>query len=138
MPNDLQHFLDAQARVIDAVRRELAAGRKQSHWMWFVFPQIKGLGRSAAAQRYAIADLEEARSYLAHPILGPRLLECVQLVRAIKTKTLTEIFGTPDDLKFRSSMTLFFRASGNPVFHDALTQFCGGEEDQETLRRLYW
>ncbi len=136
MKDDLQRFVDAQARVIDHVRRELTAGRKTSHWMWFVFPQIKGLGRSAAAQRYAIADLAEARAYLAHPILGPRLIECTRAVLHLKDKTLIEIFGTPDDLKFRSAMTLFARASDHPVFREALDRFCGGEEDPQTLNRL--
>jgi len=136
MKDDLQRFVDAQSRVLDHVRQELKAGRKTSHWMWFIFPQIKGLGHSATAKRYAIADLEEARAYLAHPILGPRLIECTRAVLHLKDKPLTEIFGTPDDLKFRSSMTLFAHASDNPAFREALTCFCGGEEDAETVKRL--
>jgi len=136
MKGDLQHFVDAQERAIEHVRQELKAGHKQSHWMWFVFPQVKGLGHSATAQRYAITDLNEARAYLAHPVLGPRLMECTRLVLAIHGKDLGEIFGTPDDLKFRSSMTLFAHASTQPVFREALERFCGGEEDQQTVKRL--
>lgn len=137
MKDDLQRFVDAQARAIDHVRQELKAGHKQSHWMWFVFPQVKGLGHSATAQRYAIADLEEARAYLAHPVLGPRLIECTKLVLAIHGKGLNEIFGSPDDLKFRSSMTLFAYASTQPVFREALERLCGGVEDPETIKRLW-
>lgn len=136
MQDSLQRFVDAQARVIDHVRAELRAGRKTGHWMWFVFPQVKGLGHSATAQRYAIADLPEARAYLAHPILGPRLHECAKLVLAVKGQSLSDIFGYPDDLKFRSSMTLFARASADPLFQEALTRLCSGVEDPETLMRL--
>jgi uncharacterized protein (DUF1810 family) len=136
MKDDLQRFVDAQARVIDHVRQELKAGRKSSHWMWFIFPQIKGLGHTATAKRYAIADLVEARAYLAHPILGPRLIECTKLVLHIKDKALNEIFDTPDDLKFASSMTLFARATADPVFRLALDRFFSGEEDLETLKKL--
>lgn len=136
MDRDLQRFVDAQARVIDHVRAELKAGAKTSHWMWFVFPQVKGLGHSETARRYAIADPAEARAYLAHPVLGPRLHECTRLVLGLRGKALAEIFGTPDDLKFRSSMTLFARASDDPLFREALAQFCNGEEDPETVRRL--
>jgi Uncharacterized conserved protein len=136
MNSELQRFVDAQARTIDHVRQELKRGHKESHWMWFIFPQIKGLGHSSTAHRYAVAGLEEARAYLAHPVLGPRLIECVKLVLAVKGRTLGDIFGTPDDLKFRSSMTLFARASADPAFRQALDFFCGGEEDPETLKRL--
>src|SRR5512142_148420 len=101
MEEDLQRFVDAQARVIDHVRLELKAGAKKSHWMWFIFPQIHGLGRSATAHRYAIASLEEAKAYMAHPVLGSRLRECTRLVLAVAGKSATDIFGTPDDLKFR-------------------------------------
>lgn len=134
--DDLQRFVDAQARVIDRVRTELKAGRKASHWMWFVFPQIKGLGHSETARRYAIASLDEARDYLAHPVLGPRLRECTRLVLAIQGKSLGEIFGAPDDLKFRSSMTLFAHASAEPLFRSALEKYCDGVEDGETVTRL--
>jgi len=136
MSDDLQHFVDAQGRVIDHVRQELKGGRKMSHWMWFIFPQISGLGRSATAKRFAIADLQEARAYLAHPILGPRLIECTRAVLHHKDRTLFEIFDSPDDLKFASSMTLFAHASDEPVFRAALAQFCDGQEDQQTLKRL--
>ena len=136
MDDDLQRFVDAQARVIDRVRAELKAGTKQSHWMWFVFPQVKGLGHSETARRYAIHSLEEAKAYLAHPVLGPRLRECTRLVIATKGKALTDIFGSPDDLKFRSSMTLFAHATTEPVFRQALEKFCGGVEDLETVTRI--
>lgn len=112
-PFHLQRFVDAQLQVITDVRQELAAGRKRTHWMWFVFPQIAGLGRSEIATRYAIGSAEEARSYLAHPVLGERLLECVELVCRHSTRSAYEIFGSPDDLKFRSSLTLFGAVSRN-------------------------
>src|ERR1700761_5874520 len=110
-PFDLQRFVDAQAPVYDAVRRELKAGRKQSHWMWFIFPQIAGLGQSPMSIRFAIASLDEAKAYLAHSILGPRLRECAQLTFEVQSKTAREIFGSIDAVKFRSSMTLFARAA---------------------------
>ena len=134
---DLQRFVDAQAPVIDAVLRELRAGEKRSHWMWFVFPQLAGLGHSAMARRYALAGLEEAYAYVAHPVLGARLLTCTRLVRDLGGKSVTAIFGTPDDMKFRSCMTLFARAApGQPDFAAALDQFFGGEPDLLTLRLL--
>jgi uncharacterized protein (DUF1810 family) len=136
MDEDLQRFVDAQARVIDRVRQELKAGAKKSHWMWFVFPQVKGLGHSEAARRYAIASLEEAKAYLIHPILGSRLRECTRLVLGHAGKNVSEIFGTPDDVKFRSSMTLFAHASAEPLFRQALEKFFDGEEDGETAKRL--
>jgi uncharacterized protein (DUF1810 family) len=136
MHEDLQRFVDAQARVIDRVRAELKAGVKQSHWMWFVFPQIKGLGHSETARRYAIASLAEATAYLAHPVLGPRLRECTRLVLATKGKSITEVFAYPDDLKFCSSMTLFAHATNEPIFRQALEKFYGGVEDLETVTRL--
>ena len=135
MDEDLQRFVDAQARVIDRVRAELKAGAKTSHWMWFVFPQLKGLGHSETARRYAIRSLDEARAYWAHPVLGPRLKECTRLVLAA-TKPVGDIFGYPDDLKFRSSMTLFARATNEPVFRQAIEKFFAGEEDAETVKRL--
>src|SRR6056297_1672618 len=119
-PYDLERFVTAQEQVIGSVKRELRGGRKRSHWMWFVFPQIAGLGRSEMAQRYAIDSLEEARAYLAHPVLWPRLRECTELVLNIEGRTANEVFGSPDDLKFRSSMTLFERAADDgPLFADA-------------------
>lgn len=136
-PYDLQRFLSAQHAVYEAARAELRAGRKQTHWMWFIFPQIKGLGHSPTAIRYAIASREEARAYLAHPILGPRLRECSQVVADLDETSITAIFGHPDDLKFRSSMTLFSSvASDNKVFVDCLCKYFGGEADQATLAHL--
>jgi uncharacterized protein (DUF1810 family) len=136
-PLDPQRFLDAQAPVIDAVRTELARGRKSSHWMWFVFPQVSGLGRSAMAQRYAIASLDEAQAYAAHPVLGARLRELTALVLAVEDRGAHEIFGTPDDLKFHSSMTLFARAAQDePLFHQALAKYFAGREDAATVERL--
>ncbi|VTU37247.1 hypothetical protein H4CHR_04121 [Variovorax sp. PBS-H4] len=134
---ELHRFVDAQAPVIDAVRAELRAGRKRSHWMWFVFPQLVGLGRSAMAQHYAIASLAEARAYLAHPLLGPRLRECSTLVLAVEGRDVHQIFGAPDDLKFCSSMTLFEAADpSEPVFRDCLHKYFGGSRDRETLVRI--
>jgi uncharacterized protein (DUF1810 family) len=136
-PYDLQRFLDAQAPVIDAVRAELARGRKTSHWMWFVFPQIDGLGYSAMARRYAISSLDEARAYAAHPVLGARLRECTQLAVAAGERAAREIFGTPDDLKFHSSMTLFAHAAPDEaLFRRALAKFFAGRDDEATLARL--
>jgi uncharacterized protein (DUF1810 family) len=136
-PYDLNRFLTAQAPVIAQAEAELRAGKKRSHWMWFVFPQIAGLGRSAMAQRYAIASLDEARAYLANDVLGARLKECAALVVAVEGRSAGEIFGTPDDLKFHSSMTLFARAAPEePVFKQALQKYFGGGEDQATLERI--
>lgn len=133
----LQRFVDAQNPVYDQVCSELQQGRKTSHWMWFIFPQIAGLGHSSTARHYAISSLEEARAYLDHPILGPRLVECTRLVLNIEGSSLEQIFGYPDDLKFRSSMTLFARAAPNEaVFRDALKKYFDGEEDPLTLERL--
>jgi uncharacterized protein (DUF1810 family) len=136
-PHDLQRFVDAQAPVIDRVRDELAQGRKRSHWMWFIFPQIAGLGFSAMAQRYAISSLDEAEAYLRHPILGPRLEDCTRLVLAIGSRSAHDIFGSPDDMKFRSSVTLFSRAApAGSIFEEALRRYFTGEPDEETLRWL--
>jgi len=135
--HDPQRFLSAQAPVIEQVRAELRAGKKRGHWMWFVFPQIAGLGRSETAQKFAIASLDEARAYLAHEILGPRLKECAALVIAVQRSTIGEIFGYPDDLKFHSSITLFARAAPNePVFQEALNKYFGGAEDRATVQRI--
>lgn len=127
-PFDLARFVKAQAPVIDHVRAELAAGRKQSHWMWFVFPQIAGLGSSAMSRRYAIASLAEAGAYLAHPVLGPRLIELTGVVNAIRGLTAREIFAAPDDAKFHACMTLFAAAASaggpeRPVFAAALARY---------------
>ena len=136
-PYDLQRFVDAQNPVYDRVRAELQEGRKRSHWMWFIFPQIAGLGSSPLARRFAISSLSEAAAYLQHPVLGPRLAECTGLVNLIEGRSIEQIFGYPDDLKFRSSMTLFARASAdNQVFLDALQKYFNGEFDPATLERL--
>ena len=133
-PASLQRFVDAQDRVLPAVMAELRAGSKRSHWMWFVFPQLRALGRSATALHYGLADLEEARRYLAHPVLGPRLLECTRAVLAQSGRSAHAIFGSPDDLKFRSCMTLFgLAAPQQPLFAQALAAFYGGEPDRLTL-----
>jgi uncharacterized protein (DUF1810 family) len=136
-PFDLQRFVDAQADVYEDVHDELHAGRKTSHWMWFVFPQLRGLGHSPMAQRYGIASLDEARAYLAHPVLGERLRECTRLVLGVDGRNARAIFGSPDDFKFRSCMTLFgFAAPDEDVFAQALDRHFGGEPDPRTLELL--
>jgi len=136
-PYNLQRFIDAQASTYERARSELLRGRKVSHWMWFVFPQIRGLGRSAMAEKYAISSIDEARAFLAHPALGRRLFECTRLVNEIEGKSLEEIFGYPDDLKFRSSMTLFAQAAPNEeLFREALRKYCNSDDDPMTLERL--
>jgi uncharacterized protein (DUF1810 family) len=136
-PYDLQRFVDAQNAAYDKVCSELRDGRKKSHWMWFVFPQIEGLGSSPPARKFAISSLAEAAAYLTHPILGSRLAECTRLVNLIEGRPIEQIFGYPDDLKFRSSMTLFANAtSDNRVFIDALQKYFSGEFDPATLARL--
>ncbi|AOK21041.1 calpastatin [Burkholderia cepacia] len=136
-PYDLQRFVDAQDPVYAQVCDELRSGRKRSHWMWFVFPQIEGLGDSVMAQRYAIASLREADAYLRHPVLGERLRECMRLVNHVDGRSIQEIFGYPDYLKFRSSVTLFAHAtSDNAVFVEALEKYYGGEADHSTLARI--
>lgn len=136
-PYNLQRFVQAQAPVYDQVQAELRDGRKQSHWMWFIFPQLAGLGRSATARRFAIASLDEAKAYLAHPVLGTRLRECAGLVLAVRQRSIHDIFGSPDDLKFHSSMTLFNRADpGAPVFEQCLLEYFAGKGDPKTLALL--
>jgi uncharacterized protein (DUF1810 family) len=136
-PFDVQRFVDAQNPVYDSVRRELRAGRKEGHWMWFIFPQLQGLGSSHMANAFGISSRREAAAYLNHPVLGPRLRECGELVNLIEGRSIGEIFGSPDDLKFRSSMSLFARvASDNQVFKDALLKYFGGEPDPRTLQLL--
>jgi uncharacterized protein (DUF1810 family) len=136
-PHNLPRFLEAQAPVYDQVLAELADGRKQSHWIWFIFPQLAGLGNSAMARRYAIASLDEAKAYLAHPVLGGRLRECSRLVSGVEERSVHDIFGSPDDLKFRSSMTLFNRADpGEPVFQHCLLKYFEGRGDPLTLALL--
>src|SRR5579872_6224978 len=134
---NLQRFVDAQALVIDQVRAELRAGRKTSHWIWFIFPQIAGLGHSPMAQRFAISGREEAQSYLQHSVLGPRLAECIGLVNAHAECDIADILGDIDAIKFRSSMTLFAKvAKENQIFLKALQIFCQGEMDELTVERL--
>jgi uncharacterized protein (DUF1810 family) len=133
---DLQRFLDAQAPVYPQVLAELRRGQKQSHWMWFIFPQVAGLGHSAMAQRFAIASRDEAVAYLGHGVLGSRLRECTALVNAVEGRTTREILGSPDDLKFHSSMTLFGAVSSDPEFAEAIAKFYGGKPDQMTLDLL--
>ena len=136
-PYNLQRFVDAQEPVYQRVCDELRAGRKTSHWMWFIFPQIAGLGRSETARRYAIASRAEARAYLDHPVLGPRLRECTRLVNRVEGRSVHQIFGAPDDLKFHSSMTLFATvAPDEGVFQEALAKYFGGALDQATVERL--
>lgn len=136
-PFDLKRFVDAQAPVYRSVVDELRGGRKRSHWMWFVFPQLRGLGSSPMAARYGIASLDEARAYLRHDLLGPRLHECTQLVNQVQGRSIAEIFGSPDDLKLCSSMTLFARATNdNQDFVTLLNKYYDGQEDQLTVARL--
>ena len=136
-PFDLKRFVDAQTPVYRSVVEELRGGRKRSHWMWFVFPQLRGLGNSPMAVRYGISSLEEARAYLRHDLLGPRLHECTKLVNRVQGRSIGEIFGSPDDLKLCSSMTLFARASDkNEDFVAVLAKYYGGGEDPRTVARL--
>jgi uncharacterized protein (DUF1810 family) len=136
-PYDLQRFVDAQNPTFAEVCAELRRGRKSGHWMWFVFPQLRGLGFSVMANRYAIASRAEAAAYLDHPVLGPRLRHSARLVTEVEGQTIGEIFGYPDDLKFRSSMTLFAHATDdNAVFTEALRKYFAGAFDPATLERL--
>lgn len=136
-PFNLRRFVDAQADTYDAARRELAAGRKRSHWMWFVFPQLAGLGSSPTAQFYGIASRAEAMAYWRHPLLAPRLAACAQLVLAADAVSAHAIFGSPDDLKLRSCMTLFAAvAPDEPVFRAVLDRWFGGEPDARTVELL--
>ncbi len=134
---NLQRFVTAQERVSDQVLGELRAGCKMSHWIWFIFPQIQGLGRSPVSQEYAISGREEAKAYLQHPLLGARLKNCTQLVLQVGDRSALDIFGSPDDMKFRSCMTLFAAvAEAGSVFHVALEKFFKGKGDEVTLARL--
>ena len=136
-PFNLQRFVEAQDLVYRSVISELRAGAKHSHWMWFVFPQVVGLGRSATAEMYAIGSLDEAKAYLAHPLLGGRLKECTQLMLDVEGKSARQILGNPDDLKFFSSMTLFAHAAPDePLFRQALAKYFNRDEDRMTLERL--
>jgi uncharacterized protein (DUF1810 family) len=136
--HNLERFLEAQEGVYAQVCAELSAGRKESHWMWFIFPQIKGLGSSPTAQKFAIRGLDEAEAYLGHPILGLRLRQCTQLVNAVQGRAIGDIFGLPDNLKFHSSMTLFAHVSGDAsLFAAALRRYFNGERDRGTLSHLW-
>jgi len=135
---DLERFLDAQAGTYEQALAELRAGRKTSHWMWFVFPQVSGLGHSAIAKRYEIPDLAEATAYVQHDVLGPRLLECCRALLDLEDVTAEQVLGTVDALKLRSSMTLFAHADpSEPVFRDVLDRFYGGREDERTVALLH-
>ncbi len=136
-PFELKRFVDAQARTYDTAVEELRAGRKRSHWMWFIFPQLRGLGSSAMADRFGISGLEEARAYLDHAVLGPRLHECAQLLNGLQLRLISDIMGRPDDMKLGSSMTLFARATDdNEDFVAVLKKYFGGGEDPRTVARL--
>jgi len=138
-PYDLQRFLDAQNPVFERVCTELRSGQKIGHWMWFIFPQLRGLGHSETAERFAISSQDEAEAYLNHPVLGPRLRECTRLVMLVEGRSINQIFGYPDDLKFRSSMTLFASTtsdSDNQIFKDALQEYFAGEPDRLTIERI--
>lgn len=136
-PFNLQRFLDAQESFYALALAEIRTGRKESHWMWFIFPQLAGLGFSEMAERYAVTSLDEARAYLAHPILGPRLIEVAEAALSVSGRSASEIFGTPDDLKLRSCATLFAAASPpGSVFEQLLEKYYRGERDEKTLRLL--
>jgi uncharacterized protein (DUF1810 family) len=135
-PYNLERFVVAQERVFKHVLAELKAGTKVSHWMWFIFPQIRGLGRSSISVEYAISSRDEAHAYLHHPVLGPRLKECTCLVLQVEGRSATDIFDTPDDIKFHSSMTLFAQVSSDDIFERALQKYFNGVADQLTLKRL--
>ena len=136
-PYDLQRFLDAQNPVYEQVCSELRSGMKQGHWMWFIFPQLRGLGHSHMAHKFGISSRQEAEAYLKHPILGPRLRECTRLVNVVEGRSINRIFGSPDDVKFKSSMSLFAGvASENQIFKDALEKYFDGELDPLTVQRL--
>lgn len=134
---DLERFADAQRDIYEQALSEIRGGRKQSHWMWFVFPQLAGLGSSPTSRFYAIENIDEARAYLGHPILGKRLAECAEVVLAIEGKSASEIFGSPDDMKLQSCMTLFALASpAGSIYERVLDKFFAGEQDRETIRLL--
>jgi len=135
--HDLERFVAAQESVYEQALAELRQGRKRSHWMWFIFPQLIGLGRSPTARHFAIRSAQEARDYLAHPVLGRRLLECTEAMLGVEDRSVSEILGFPDDLKFRSSMTLFAALSDRgSLFEQALERYCDGEPDGRTLELL--
>jgi uncharacterized protein (DUF1810 family) len=135
---DLDRFVSAQAGIFDTALSELEAGHKRSHWMWFIFPQMRGLGISSTAQKYGIVSLDEAKAYLTHPMLGDRLRRCTEAVLEVKGRTLHQIFGSPDDMKFGSSMTLFALADGtsDSIYRQAIDRYCDGKMDRRTLDLL--
>jgi uncharacterized protein (DUF1810 family) len=135
-PYNLRRFVDAQNPVFDGVCSELRNGSKRGHWMWYIFPQIKGLGYSLLSQKFAISSRKEAEAYLQHPVLGPRLRKCTQLVMLAPVRSIAAIFSPPDDLKFRSSMTLFAQVSQDNLFYEALQKYFSGESDQLTIEHL--
>lgn len=136
-PHDLDRFVQAQQPDHERALSEIAAGRKRSHWMWYVFPQLRGLGRSATAARYAIGSAAEAEAYLRHPVLGPRLIACAEAALGVEGRSAHEIFGSPDDVKLRSSATLFASVSpGGSVFHRLLDRYFDGRPDPETVALL--
>lgn len=136
-PYDLDRFVEAQERIYASALAEIRRGAKRSHWMWFVFPQLEGLGSSPTAIRYSIRSLDEARAYLAHPLLGPRYRECVEALQQLGPISADQVFGTVDAMKLRSSLTLFAEASSLPLFDAALSRWFKSEKDIETLRRLH-
>jgi len=133
---DLERFVEAQAETYERALEELRAGTKRSHWMWFIFPQVAGLGSSPMAQRYAISGLDEAAAYIEHPVLGPRLLTCTRAMLQLEGRTARQVLGTPDDLKLRSCMTLFARVSHDPAFEAVLAKYYDGRPDEATVRLL--
>jgi uncharacterized protein (DUF1810 family) len=134
---DLNRFVQAQSTEYEEVLAELRAGRKRGHWIWFIFPQLKGLGRSSTSEYYGIGSIEEATAYRRHPVLGPRLEECTALVNGVEGRSIDGIFGFPDNLKFRSSMSLFARAAENDaLFNAALKKYFGGEPDARTIELM--
>jgi uncharacterized protein (DUF1810 family) len=136
-PHNLQRFLDAQEAVFDTACAELQRGHKTTHWIWFIFPQIAGLGHSTTSRKFAIANLDEAKAYVKHPILGERLRRCTAIVNALQGRSASQVFGYPDDMKFQSSMTLFARAApDDEVFEQALQKYFAAEPDRQTLDRL--
>jgi uncharacterized protein (DUF1810 family) len=136
-PHDLERFIAAQEPVYEGACAELRAGEKRGHWMWFIFPQLRGLGSSPTAAMFGIASRAEAQAYLEHPVLGPRLVKCTQFVNLVEGRPINQIFGYPDDMKFRSSMTLFASVDpDNRVFREALQKYFGGEFDHLTVERL--
>ena len=134
--SDLSRFITAQERSYDTALREIKSGRKRTHWMWYIFPQIAGLGFSSTAQFYAISSMQEAKDYYAHPVLGKRLVEISEALLALDTSDAGAVMGYPDDLKLRSSMTLFLAASGDAVFQKVLDKFYSGKPDSKTLSIL--